>query len=133
MSAHDIGRLNSKTIAILQSLSPLFRVLPRGLRSHALTLIPGMLAATLSLISPAHAQSTGNWTDEHQVYAKVCGRCHETGVGPVITGRNLAPEYYQRKVRSGLRAMPAFRSSEIDDALLAKLARMLSATPASGK
>jgi len=92
-----------------------------------------MIAAVLSLASPAHAQSTGSWANERELFAKVCSRCHETGIGPVLTGRNLAPDYYKRKVRFGLRAMPAFRNTEIDDALLEKLAQMLSATPASGK
>lgn len=65
-------------------------------------------------------------------YAQVCARCHETGIGPVITGRNLPPVIYTTIVRSGVNAMPAFRLSDIDDARLQELAQFLSATPAQG-
>jgi hypothetical protein len=47
-------------------------------------------------------------------------------VGPVIRGRDLPPAYIRSIVRGGLRAMPSFRPSEIDDGSLEKLAEYIS-------
>lgn len=80
----------------------------------------------------ALAQSAGQWRDGQHVYAKVCANCHESGVGPVIKGRDLHPSYFEQTVRSGLRAMPAFRSTEIDDVALRQVAEMLAKSPAPG-
>jgi mono/diheme cytochrome c family protein len=63
----------------------------------------------------------------------VCGYCHEANVGPVITGRNLMPEYIQAIVRNGNRAMPAFRESEINDAALAGVVKLVSTSTSSLK
>jgi mono/diheme cytochrome c family protein len=63
-------------------------------------------------------------------YAQVCARCHETGIGPVITGRNLPAAFYVAMARSGRNAMPAFRLSDIDDPTLQALGEYLAATPA---
>jgi mono/diheme cytochrome c family protein len=64
------------------------------------------------------------------VYKKVCALCHDTAVGPVILGRGHDPSYIQLIVRHGNRAMPAFRTSEIDDQSLEKLAEYVSKTAA---
>jgi len=61
-----------------------------------------------------------------RVYAKVCTHCHDSGVAPVIRGRNLPPILITTFVRRGSRAMPAFRASEIDDATLQQLAEFVS-------
>lgn len=90
------------------------------------------IALALSWTNAAHAQSAGQWKDGQHVYAKVCSNCHESGVGPVIKGRDLDPTYYQSVVRGGLRAMPAFRSTEIDDVALRQVAEMLAKSPAPG-
>ena len=66
------------------------------------------------------------WKDGAEVYAKVCALCHDTTIGPVLRDRDLAPNYIKRIVRCGKRAMPAFRSSEIDDQSLEKLAEYVS-------
>ena len=67
------------------------------------------------------------WKDGAEVYAKVCGYCHEGGkVGPPILNRELPPAYIRAVVRNGNRAMPAFRSAEIDDESLTKLAEYIS-------
>lgn len=71
------------------------------------------------------------WKDGAEVYAKVCAFCHETKIGPVIRGRALDPLYIGYTVRHGNRAMPAFRSSEIDDQSLEKVAEYVSKTAAS--
>jgi mono/diheme cytochrome c family protein len=70
------------------------------------------------------------WKDGAEVYTKVCALCHDTKVGPVLRGRDLDPTYTQLIVRHGSRAMPAFRSSEIDDQILEKLAEYISKTAA---
>lgn len=64
------------------------------------------------------------------VYAKTCGYCHGQHVAPVIRGRNLPPEIIAQYVRSGPRAMPAFRPTEISDAELKALARWVSTSKA---
>ena len=62
-------------------------------------------------------------------YDKVCAKCHEVDIGPVITGRGLDPVVFTTIVRHGNRAMPAFRVTDIDDATLQDLANYLSKTP----
>jgi mono/diheme cytochrome c family protein len=88
-------------------------------------------AAAFVAVGPANADSTGKWQTSQEIYDKVCGYCHEANVGPVITGRNLMPEYIQAIVRNGNRAMPAFRESEINDAALAGVVKLVSSSPAA--
>ncbi len=66
------------------------------------------------------------WKDGFEIYAKICAYCHEAHVGPPIRNRELPSEYIHAVVRNGSRAMPAFRSSEIDDESLVKLADFIS-------
>ena len=89
----------------------------------------GLAVAVLFAAGGAAADSSGRWQDDEEVYGKVCGYCHERGVGPVIKGRQLPEEYIRRVVRYGNRAMPAFRPSEISDALLAQVAHRVSSAP----
>lgn len=91
--------------------------------------VNGLAALTLAAATTAIADSSGTWQNREEVYGKVCGHCHETGVGPVIKGRELPEEYIRRVVRMGNRAMPSFRPSEINDAMLTDLARLVSAKP----
>ena len=63
-------------------------------------------------------------------FEKVCAKCHEVGIGPVLTGRGLDPLFYTTIVRHGNRAMPAFRVTDIDDATLQDLGVYLSKSPA---
>lgn len=76
--------------------------------------------ALMAVAGLARADGSGEWKTGQEVYEKVCGYCHERGLGPVIKGRGAPPEY-RLIVRSGRRAMPAFRSSEINDQALAQL------------
>jgi 4-cresol dehydrogenase (hydroxylating) cytochrome subunit len=94
-----------------------------------------LLAVAAALVAAGHANadSTGKWQNSQEVYNKVCGYCHEANVGPVITGRNLMPEYIQAIVRNGNRAMPAFRESEINDAALAGVVKLVSTSTSSLK
>jgi len=90
-----------------------------------------LVASGLITAAGAMADGTGQWQNGKEVYQKVCSYCHESGVGPVITGRQLPEAYIQLVVRHGYRAMPSFRSSEINDTALAELARLISETPAA--
>ena len=63
-------------------------------------------------------------------FEAVCAKCHETGIGPVLTGRGLDPIVFTTIARHGNRAMPAFRVTDIDDATLQDLAVYLSKSPA---
>ncbi len=83
--------------------------------------------ACLSTAMPSSAASA----DGIRVYDKVCRYCHEAGVGPVIKGRQLPAEYIKRVVRFGNRAMPAFRPTEIDEAALAEVARLIASSTAN--
>jgi mono/diheme cytochrome c family protein len=78
------------------------------------------------LVTSAAAEGDGQWHGGANVYAKVCGHCHEVGVGPVIKGRQLPPEYISAVVRHGFRAMPAFPAAYIDDNALRQVAEYIS-------
>lgn len=67
------------------------------------------------------------------IYAKTCGYCHGARVGPIIRGRKFPVEVITTYVRSGPRAMPAFRPTEISNAELAALAKWINATKADPK
>lgn len=64
--------------------------------------------------------------DAPKAYLDRCVYCHDTGVGPVLRGRGLTAGYIGLMVRNGIRAMPAFRSAEVDDKQIAELAAYLS-------
>ncbi|AGI24685.1 hypothetical protein H681_14075 [Pseudomonas sp. ATCC 13867] len=104
-------------------------ILSRGVRR----ILPAGLALVLAAAAlPALADGDGQWHGGANVYAKVCGHCHEAGVGPVIKGRQLPVEYISAVVRHGFRAMPAFPAAYIDDNALKDVAQYIqqSATPA---
>jgi len=84
----------------------------------------------LLLAGTAAADGDGVWKGGENVYAKVCGHCHEAQVGPQLKGRQLPPPYITAIVRNGFRAMPAFPASFIDDNALQQVAEYLSASPA---
>lgn len=90
-----------------------------------------LAAAALAAAAPsAFADSSGKWRNSQETYDKVCAYCHEANVGPVLTGRKLPPEYIRAIVRSGNRAMPAFRPTEIDDEILAGVAKLIATSTA---
>ncbi|MDL1866809.1 cytochrome c [Betaproteobacteria bacterium PRO4] len=93
--------------------------------------VSGFLLAAMVMNSAWSAQEekpgTGfAWKEGAQIYEKICAYCHEANVGPQIRNRDLPAVYVRAIVRNGSRAMPAFRSSEIDDESLAKLADFIS-------
>ncbi|MDC7714866.1 cytochrome c [Vogesella sp. LYT5W] len=89
--------------------------------------VPGVLLAGLLAVTAmsASAEDTAEISRGQQYYEKICAKCHETGIGPVLLGRGLPEVIFTTIPRSGLRAMPAFRVSDIDDATLQSLAKYL--------
>lgn len=92
-------------------------------RRRLATLLAAAGAAVFSMT--AWGDGSGDWRSGAEVYEKVCGYCHEPqyNIGPMIRG--LPPEYVRFVVRHGLRAMPPFRHTEIDDQALAMLVEYL--------
>ena len=103
------------------------------------TLVVCFTLPFIVLAGHAAADGDGVWKGGENVYAKVCGHCHENKVGPQITGRQLPPQYITAIVRHGFRAMPAFPASFIDDNSLQQVAEYISTAsapapnPAGGK
>lgn len=73
--------------------------------------------------------ATGYVSGNH-LYDTVCGQCHETGVGPMLRGRQLPPGLIIPIVRNGMAAMPAFATSQISDEELAEVAALIAESPA---
>ena len=106
--------------------------MPSLLNSPAVkrTLVACFTLPFIVLAGHAAADGDGVWKGGENVYAKVCGHCHENKVGPQITGRQLPPQYITAIVRHGFRAMPAFPASFIDDNSLQQVAEYISKTSA---
>jgi len=79
------------------------------------------------------AQAAGQWQSPTHVYAKICANCHEIGVGPRLKGRRLEADFIQQTVRHGLKAMPAFRVTDVEDSMLVRLADFLSTSERASK
>lgn len=62
------------------------------------------------------------WKDGAAVYNGICVYCHEQR----LRGAGMSPAKIRSTVRQGIRAMPAFRSTEIGDAELEQLIEYLS-------
>lgn len=99
---------------------------PEGATSGLILAIATVIVTVVNNAWAAPQDVPFVWKDGAEVYAKVCGYCHDAQVGPQIRGRSLPAAYIRTIVRNGNRAMPAFRSSEIDDESLAKLAEYIS-------
>jgi len=97
--------------------------------AHRSTLAAAALLL-MALSTGVTAQALGKG---QQYYQKICAKCHEAGVGPVLLGRELPEATTLYMVRHGLNAMPAFRLSDIDDATLKDLALYLSKSTAPAK
>ena len=70
-------------------------------------------------------------TDGQRYYEKICAKCHETGIGPVLKERGWTAETYVSFARIGVKAMPAFRITDIDDATLLQVGQYLANAPAT--
>lgn len=79
------------------------------------------------------AESANEWQSGKQIYNNICGHCHEVGVGPVLSGRDLPAAYFKTIARSGRAAMPAFRPTELSNKDLDKIAGFLVSRGESGK
>lgn len=73
-------------------------------------------ALSMTLLAlPAYTEDSGKLSSGENAYIKICGLCHDIGIGPDLKGRQLPPEYISYVVRHGLRAMPAFPEPYISD------------------
>jgi len=70
-------------------------------------------------------QAAENGRSGELVYQTICQYCHATGIGPEIRARQLPAAYTTVIVRQGLRAMPAFRLTEISDQELERVAAFI--------
>ncbi len=87
---------------------------------------PAPQAAAQPAAKPdTRAQVAGRWKDPDEVYDKICIFCHDTGIGPELKGRKYPSQVTIDMVRVGPGAMPAFRGTDIDDAMLKRLGDML--------
>lgn len=91
----------------------------------ALTLALGASVAAAQDAAPKVAPDAGK-----RFYEKVCARCHEAGIGPMLLGRELPPVLITTIARSGRNAMPAFRISDVDDQTLEAVAAFVSTSKA---
>ncbi len=64
------------------------------------------------------------------VFEQTCMSCHATGVGPIITGRDLPPDAVKMFVRNGNGAMPAFTEAMIDNETLDRVAQLVATSKA---
>jgi len=101
----------------------IIRTLPLAAASAVFALV---LAAPASAGSPPAPKPDGQWKSPQEAWDKTCSRCHLTGVGPELRGRDIPPEYIRTVVRNGMRAMPAFPHSALGDATLDGVARLVS-------
>jgi mono/diheme cytochrome c family protein len=92
--------------------------------SRKLVALCGYLMLAVST-SEVMADAKGQWKDGKEAYEKICGYCHDKGIGPQIKGLGIRAEDIIKTVRSGNKAMPAFRQTEIDDATLSKVAEYI--------
>ncbi len=92
------------------------------------------VAAMCAILFPGlgWAQAAGQWRDAQQMYASTCAYCHGAGVAVELRGSGLPPEYIATVIRNGLRAMPAFRPSDFNDADIAALVEMITTSPTPG-
>ncbi len=83
-----------------------------GTRMGAGRLPAVTLAMLLALpFASAQAQGEAEISKGQQFYEKVCAKCHEAGIGPVLIGRGLPEAVFKLIPRSGLRASCTTRSA----------------------
>ncbi len=93
-------------------------------------LAAAMVVCAMLLPGRGWAQAAGRWRDAKQMYAHTCAYCHGAGVAVELRGSGLPPGYIASVIRNGLRAMPAFRPSDFNDADIAALVEMITTSPA---
>jgi len=89
-----------------------------------------VVACAVLLPALGWAQAAGQWRDAKQMYTHTCAYCHGAGVAVELRGSGLPPEYIASVIRNGLRAMPAFRPSDFNDADIAALVAMITTSQA---
>jgi len=97
--------------------------------------VKGIFTACIALFMtfPAYAKDSDSTSAGENIYTKICGRCHDVAIGPVIKGRQLPPEYINHVVRHGFRAMPAFPEPYISNEDLQHLGEYIQQSSVDGK
>ncbi len=91
------------------------------------------LVAFFSITTNTIAESANEWQSGNQIYKNICGHCHEAGVGPKLSGRDLPADYFKTMARNGRAGMPAFRPTELSDKDLDKISAYLVSKGVTGK
>ena len=99
---------------------------------RGMTIVLALGLASAAVAAQKQGQPLGERPPQ-AVYAKTCGYCHGSNVGPILLGRSLPPEAIKAIVRSGQNAMPAFRPTEITDTELDGVAAWISTSRPSAK
>jgi mono/diheme cytochrome c family protein len=113
-----------KTLRNLIRLAPIVAALFFAAGAAAQT------AQSAQAIDDTRTEVAGRWKSPEQVYDKICAKCHDTGIAPAIKGRQLASQMTIVMVRVGPGAMPAFRQTDVDDAMLKRLGEMIESSEA---
>jgi mono/diheme cytochrome c family protein len=91
---------------------------------------PATLAIlVLGVPAAACGQSAGQWRDSAHIWRSLCRYCHATTIAPPLLGLPLPTQLTITTVRGGRNAMPAFTSTQINDAELRDLAIWIAAQP----
>ena len=131
-SAHRMRSANWLAGTMATAIWATLAALPAGAAQAQAAASAASTAATAAA-GPATAANSATTSDLNKgevFYAKVCGRCHETGIGPVLRGRGMPAAFYIAFARNGMNAMPAFRVTDVDDETLAAVAEWLSGSAA---
>jgi len=78
----------------------------------------------------AFGQAAGQWRDSAHIWRSLCRYCHETSIAPALFGLALPDTVTITTVRTGHNGMPAFTSTQVNDAELRALAQWMAAQPA---
>lgn len=100
------------------------------------------LAVALAVVLPvvaaaqtgrAPARQPDHVAAARHIYGALCSSCHEEHIGPNLRGLGLPEQLVIQTVRHGQSAMPAFAATEISDADLAALAKIIATSQPKGR
>ncbi|TAK56589.1 MAG: cytochrome c [Gammaproteobacteria bacterium] len=100
---------------------------PEGIVLHAANHPTAIVGNNLRT---TRALAADQYESPEQMYQVICAQCHDIGVGPVLAGRSLPPQYIATVLRNGRAGMPSFRPTELSDADVQQLTDWLGRQPA---
>jgi len=104
-------------ITLIIGVFGFFYMFPWALENEAEAGVAGPNIPAISM------RTTGN--SALHAYARICSYCHDRGIGPDLRKLDLDGATVTMFVRHGNGPMPSFRPTEINDADLAALAKMI--------